>query len=226
MSQYKVTLAMDADSAQYFKGHSYTLYLFKGINAGAGAISTVWRAVSGDQLVEEPTINIEWNDEFDLGKTGASLEHGVPVSDIEPVGRPISRGHSYRRFATGWDSTVSHAPDDEFRVVNAPNTANRFYASQSGDFAVVQEARRNSGVITFEPLPTVSMLVATDSYEIGTLVTEAFTSGAVVTLPAGVSSSHVDYDTSTGWRGPHVSMLRHSQPIHDQMVGNTVRNLR
>jgi hypothetical protein len=72
---------------------------------------------------------------------------------------------------------------------------------------------------TFEPIETVAMILGTQAYSTGTMITQAFSPGAIVTLP-GITAASVAYDQSTGWSATagDLALMQLGDAVYDSML--------
>ncbi len=58
------------------------------------------------------------------------------------------------------------------------------------------------GLGTFEPLESIAILLATQSYNTGTLIIQTYTPGIIAMLSGQSPNVQVAYNVDTGWSGP------------------------
>jgi hypothetical protein len=147
MASYNVTVSIDQDTRNYLSGHSYSMYVFKGVQAGGGAVSTVWQTITGQQLYGQDTNNISWTENFYIGETQVQLTNGATITGTAPFcgadGNPaaVDLGKLYTYDNTGWQKQPKTGPQAQsFAISNLPRQTNNFYVSQnqSGQYIVVQ----------------------------------------------------------------------------------------
>ncbi len=227
---YSATLAIDQPTRAFLKTNGYTLYLFKGINAGKGATSTVWLTVTGNQLYDQAANTITWSEDYYIGEESTEIQNGAAVDGTNPYItsnniQSVSLGKNYTFPGTAWNPQATDQPsNDTFTILNTEQSVNNFYVSQkttSGpeDYIVVKSLLGSGELGTFEPIETVAMILGTQAYSTGTMITQAFSPGAIVTLP-GITAASLAYDQSTGWSAT-AGELAHMQlgdAVYDSML--------
>src|SRR5579884_3369198 len=209
MLSYSATIQIDDTTRAFLQTNGYTLYLFKGINAGPGATSTIWLTLSGNQLYDQASNTITWQEEYYIGEENTQIQNGASVSGTNPFVSPsaivsVSLGQNYIFPGTAWNPQSTAQPNDEvFTIQNTEASVNNFYVSQKvstgpEDYIVVTKLLGSGGLGTFMPIETIAMILSTQPYSTGTMITEAFSPGAIVTL-AGITSASLSYDMNTGW---------------------------
>lgn len=230
MISYSATIQIDATTRAFLQSKGYTLYLFKGINAGSGATSTVWLSISGNQLYDQSSNTITWEEEYYIGEESNEIENGASVSGTNPYVSPtaivsISLGENYIFPGTAWNPQSVAQPNEQvFTIQNTEQSINNFYVSQKvttgpADYIVVTELLGSGGLGTFEPIETVAMILSTQPYSTGTMITEAFSPGAIVTL-AGITAASLSYDMNSGWAASagELSTLELGNPVYNSML--------
>ncbi len=214
MTTYTLTLSLDQDTRTFLKNGTYSLFVFKGIDAGSGAASTVWFKLTGDKdLYNQPVIPIKWEEEFYIGENkdptiidGASAGGFSPYVKPNDI-RPVKLGQTYIYEGISWDVDSIKAPSETaFWIQNKPSSENAFYISQkidsgANDYIVVQTAAGNGGTVSFTPIATISMIFASSKIQKGTIITQAFSSGTIITF-VGDTETKVTYSSSNGWDVP------------------------
>jgi hypothetical protein len=232
MIKYEVTLSMDQGTRDFLKGHGYTLYAFKGINAGPGAVSAVWLAITGTDLYDQATITVDWQEDFYVGETTTQMQNGATIGGTNPYTgsgtnpASVALGSRYTYQGTAWDKKPATGPvQDAFCIENNAPQVNNFYVTQRSpdEYIVVQQILGAGGLGTFEPIEVVSMILGTQSEQVGTIVTQAFSPGAIATLPTGATSMEITYNKDSGWTGPvgSFSVLTAGSNVYNEML-NTV----
>lgn len=205
---YSAVINIDADTRQFIKEQKYTLYLFKGINAGPGAVSTVWTTISDDQLYDQDQNTIGWSEDYYIGEESNEVKNGASVDGINPYiskssVQSVALGKNYTFPGVKWNTQATDAPDSTlFSIQNQELRVNYFYVSQKilsgpGDYIVVKPLL-GDGLGTFEPIETIAMMLAARPVATGTMVTQAFSAGALVTL-AGITEASISYDKGKSW---------------------------
>ncbi|AFY41399.1 hypothetical protein [Nostoc sp. PCC 7107] len=231
MTQYTVSLSMDSTTRQYLQNKGYSLYVFKGVDAGKGAQSTVWVSVTGDALYNQSKIDISWQENLYIGETTSQLQNGVVVSGTNPFVtsdniQPVSLGNNYIYEGVQWNPNPTQSGQPSaFTIENSPSIVNNFYVSQKvdtdPDYIVVQSITGAGGSASFIPIETISMVLSTQSINKGTIITQAFSPGLIITL-VGITSTNISYDTNKGWNGPSgsTSPLKKGDSIYDSMISS------
>ena len=235
MTTYNVSLQIDPDTRQYLQGHGYTLYVFKGIDAGGGAVSTVWQTISGDNLYNQNQININWEENYYIGETiTSSSQSGVVVSGVNPYIsssniQAVKLGCNYIYSGVTWNPNPTSAPSQTaFFIENDPSTLNNFYVSQKAnqdsgatDYIVVQGILGDGGTASFTPIQTIALILSTAAVQKGAIVIQAFSPGVTVTL-GGSASATLSYNKDSGWNGPssQVAKLPSNAPIYTSLLQN------
>ena len=120
MINYSVTLQIDQATRTLLQQKGYTLYLFKGINAGTGATSTVWLTVSGDQLYDQSSNTISWYEDYYIGEESTEIQNGAAISGTNPYATAdsilsISLGQNYIFPGTAWNPQSADQPINSSR---------------------------------------------------------------------------------------------------------------
>lgn len=205
---YSAVIDMNADTRQFIKDQQYTLYLFKGINAGPGAVSTVWTTISNDQLYDQEQNTVGWSEDYYIGEESNEVKNGASVAGVNPYiskssVQSVNLGKNYTFPGVKWNSQATDAPDTTlFSIHNKELRVNNFYVSQKvltgpGDYIVVKSIL-GDGLGTFEPIETIAMMLAARPVSTGTMITQAFSAGALVTL-AGITEASISYDKDKSW---------------------------
>ncbi|HUI19457.1 MAG TPA: hypothetical protein VLZ74_00195 [Methylocella sp.] len=211
MAGYNVTVSIDGATRDYLMGHSYSMYVFKGVQAGGGAVSTVWQTITGQQLYGQATNVINWTENFYIGETQVQMTNGATITGTAPYNgadgnpAPVALGKLYTYDTTGWQPQPKPGPQPQsFAITNLPKQTNNFYVSQndSGQYIVVQNLVGNGGLGTFQPLESIAILLATQSYDTGTLIIQTYTPGIIAMLSGQAPNVQVAYNVNTGWSGP------------------------
>jgi len=83
---YSVSIELDVETRRFLKQGSYSLYVFKGINAGLGAQSTVWLKLTGNrELYHQNQVQISWEQQYYIGETLTKAQDGAilpPGTDV------------------------------------------------------------------------------------------------------------------------------------------------
>ena len=191
MVTYSVTVSIDQVTRTYLKGHAYSMYVFKGINAGAGAVSTVWETITGSQLYDQAENKISWTENFYIGETqiqaqnGATITGGNPYTGASSSPAVIQLNRLYTYGDIDWNKNPTEGVNNKsFAIQNKPHKTNNFYVSQheSGKYIVVQSIPGASGIGTFEPVEKIAVILATQSHNTGTLITQTYSPGLIVFL--------------------------------------------
>jgi hypothetical protein len=230
MISYSAIVSIDDATRAFLQKQGYTLYLFKGINAGSGATSTVWLTLSGNQLYDQATNTITWYEDYYIGEENTQVSNGAAVAGVNPYATTqnvlsVSLGQNYTFPGSAWNPQSSGQPiDTAFTILNQEQTVNNFYVSQkvtSGpdDYIVVTELAGSGGLGTFTPIETIALILSTQPYSTGTMITEAFSPGAIITLP-GISQASLAYDMNTGWSATagQLTKLEIGNPVYDSML--------
>lgn len=230
MISYSALVSIDEVTRTFLQKQGYTLYLFKGINAGSGATSTVWLTLTGNQLYDQASNNITWYEDYYIGEESVEIQNGASVSGINPYANPqsilsVSLGQNYTFPGTAWDQQSSGQPiDTAFTILNQESAVNNFYVSQKvtsgpNDYIVVTELAGSGGLGTFTPIETIALILSTQPYSTGTMITEAFSPGAIVTL-AGITQASLAYDMNTGWSATagQLTTLEIGNSVYDSML--------
>ncbi|GEM_PF-3875713 len=230
MLSYSATIQIDDTTRAFLQTNGYTLYLFKGINAGPGATSTIWLTLSGNQLYDQASNTITWQEEYYIGEENTQIQNGASVSGTNPFVSPsaivsVSLGQNYIFPGTAWNPQSTAQPNDEvFTIQNTEASVNNFYVSQKvstgpEDYIVVTKLLGSGGLGTFMPIETIAMILSTQPYSTGTMITEAFSPGAIVTL-AGITSASLSYDMNTGWSATagQLTALQLGNAVYDSML--------
>ena len=205
---YSAVINMNADTRQFIKDQQYTLYLFKGINAGPGAVSTIWTTISNDQLYDQDQNTIGWSEDYYIGEESNEVKNGASVAGVNPYiskssVQSVNLGKNYTFPGIKWNPQATDAPDTTlFSIHNEELRVNNFYVSQKilsgpGDYIVVKPIL-GDGLGTFEPIETIAMMLAARPVATGTMVTQAFSAGALVTLE-GITAASISYDKDKSW---------------------------
>lgn len=211
MASYNVNVSIDQNTRDYLMGHSYSMYVFKGIQAGGGAVSTVWQTVTGQQLYGQDSNDINWTENFYIGETQVQMTNGATITGTAPYkgadGNPaaVALGKLYTYDNAGWQPQPKAGPQSQsFAIANLPRQTNNFYVSQnqSGQYIAVQNLVGSGGLGTFEPLESIAILLATQSYNTGTLIIQTYTPGIIAMLSGQSPNVQVAYNVDTGWSGP------------------------
>jgi hypothetical protein len=231
MISYSVTLQIDQSTRTLLQQKGYTLYLFKGVNAGSGATSTVWLTVSGDQLYDQSSNTISWYEDYYIGEESTEIQNGAAISGTNPYATPnsilsVGLGQNYIFPGTAWNPQSENQPiDTAFTIQNNEQAVNNFHVSQKvtngpEDYIVVTELLGSGGLGTFTPIETVAMILSTQPYSTGTMITEAFSPGAIITL-AGIQSGTLAYDGQNGWSATagQLTLLNFGDAVYDSMLG-------
>jgi hypothetical protein len=237
MVNYSVSLQLDAATRAFLQGHGYSLYVFKGINAGGGAVSTVWQLISGHQLYDQGEVTIRWQEEYYIGEETSNIVSGAVVSGVNPYEsetniQSVNLGDNYIYQGVQWNPNPTSAPTKTaFWIENDQSSVNNFYVSQlavSGpdDYIVVQEILGSGGTGSFTPVEVIAMILSTQSVDKGTMITQAFSSGAIVTM-VNVTSASITYNKDTGWEGPssQLTLLPDKDPIYQSMLQSHLSRL-
>jgi len=235
-TKYNVDIQLNQETRTFLKDNGYSLYAFKGINAGKGAESTVWLKLTGDkELYNQPVININWEEDYYIGETTTSFQSGATVVGTSPFVEPdkiksISVGKAYTyEGTTGWDQNPGTSLNPQsFEILNTPQSVNNFYVSQknsigstaANDYIVVKPVVGNGGLADFEPIQTVSFILATTPLTEGTIIFTAFSPGIVGTVPNDGTPLQLTYDINKGWSGPSGSTedLKFGSDIYEAML--------
>lgn len=236
MTEYSVTLTIDGDTRDFLRGHTYSLYLFKGIDAGSGAISTVWQVINGSTLYDNEIINIKWDENYYIGKTSTKLESGAEITGVNPYIqkkdiRAVELGKSYIYEGMNWTRDPKIVPiQSAFFIENKPEQINHFYVSQKAstegqghdDYIVVQEILGSDGNASFTPIQVIALILSTTAKQKGAIITQAFSPGAIITL-VGKQSTEISYNKDTGWSGPSGDFrkLGSDNPIYSSMLNSS-----
>lgn len=232
---YSVTITMDSSTRNFLKEQGYSLYAFKGVDAGAGAQSTVWITVTGSTLYDNASITISWEENFYTGQTSTQVSGGAVVSGINPYkgggqqAAPLALGKVYIYEGVDWNSNPDNGEADAFTVVNTPPQVNSFYMTQKStsssvpadqQFIVVKQILGSSGLATFKPIQVVSFILSSEAEQVGTIITQAFSPGAIVSLPSGQFTATISYNENTGWSGDSsvFSQLKSMDPVYTTML--------
>ena len=237
MTKYTVSLSMETETRQFLKQQGYTLYVFKGINAGKGAQSTVWISLTDDLLYNQDPIGISWEEDLFIGETTTQLKQGATVSGTNPyidstTITAVNLGQNYIYQGLQWnpDPTTGVNPN-AFSIENNTSKVNNFYVSQKSDInpdcIVVQSILGTQGVATFIPIQTISMILSTNEQQKGTIITQAFSPGFIITLIGNQTSINITYDINKGWGGPtgSTSKLAKGDSVYDAMTKSHKSNL-
>ncbi len=230
MVSYTLSLDLDADTRTFLKGHGYSLYLFKGINAGSGAASTVWQTINGSQLYDQGEVTIQWDEHYYIGETTTKLQAGAVVSGVNPYIsqsniQSVSTGKNYIYSGVEWNpNPTSGLNSAAFFIENDPSQTNSFYVSQQADSGVktaivIQEILGSGGNASFTPIEVIALILSTQLQKVGTIITQAFSPGAILTM-SGVMSSSISYNKDTGWKGPssQLTLLNDNAPVYQSLL--------
>lgn len=240
MPDYTVSLSIDNDTRAYLKSQGYTLYIFKGVEAGKGAESTVWISLTDEDL-DQDTISISWEESYYIGETNGNLENGAKVTGTAPYitsenikGVDLGKNYIYKGVCWQPDPTDSGS-SNYFSIENEPSRVNNFYVSQKSgynpslpDYIVVKSLLGTGGNAIFIPIKTVAMILATNSLTIGTIITQAFSPGFIITMAGDDTSVKITYDKELGWSGPSGSTaeLKRGDSIYNSMLNSHLNNLK
>jgi hypothetical protein len=244
MVSYTVNINIDPNTSPFLKDHDYSLYAFKGINAGPGAISTVWQIISGDTLYDNPSISIKWDELYYIGETTTQLQNSATITGVNPYtvnGQPtaiqLNALYKYEGNAKGWNQNQipsPSSPPDAFWIENDESKVNNFYVSQQADngsdpntnYIAVQQLLGNGGNGYFQPIEVVALIFANQVQQVGTLIEEAFSPGAIITM-VGTTEGTVTYDKDKGWSGAaaQVTSLNNGDPIYQSMLQSHLNSL-
>jgi hypothetical protein len=240
MPNYTVSISIDDDTRAYLKSKGYTLYIFKGVDAGKGAESTVWISLT-DEALDQDTISISWEESYYIGETNANLENGANVTGTTPYIaskniKGVDLGKNYIYKGGTWDpNPTDSGSSNYFSIENDPFCVNNFYVSQKSgdshstpDYIVVQSVLGAGGNASFIPIETVAMILATNPQTIGTIITQAFSSGFIITMAGDDTSVNITYDKGLGWSGPSGSTaeLKNGDSIYNSMLNSHLNNLK
>jgi len=230
MITYTATLSIDQATRDFLKSKGYTLYVFKGINAGSGATSTVWITISGNQLYDQSSNIITWYEDYYVGEESTEIENGASISGTNPYISPnnitsVSLGQNYIWPGSSWNPQAGNQPTETaFTIQNNEPVINNFYVSQKveggpTDYIVVTEIAGSGGVGQFTPIETFAMILSTQSQSTGTMITEAFSPGVIVTM-TGITSAALSYDSGTGWNvtAGQSTPLQLGDAVYDSMM--------
>ncbi len=235
MTTYTVNLELDADTRKFLEDGEYSLYVFKGIDAGKGAASAVWLKLGGSTVYGQGIVGISWEETYYVGETLTQIQSDAVISGVNPYMNtkntvPVTLGNSYLYQGTTWNQNPIVAPTESaFWIENQPSQVNSFYVSQKSslggtgadDFIVVQRILGNGGTASFTPIEVVAMLWTTQPVKKGAIITRAFSAGAVITM-VGTTSADIAYDKDKGWIGPssQTSIIRSGSPLYESMLGS------
>ena len=128
MVDYVVSVKILEPTRTWLRGHTYSMFVFKGIQAGAGAVSTVWQKITDSQLYAQETNRITWTENFYIGETQTQtpMESGVKIQGVNPYnvgGSPaaVGLGKQYTFGATAWEpNPKDYFQTDRFAILNSP----------------------------------------------------------------------------------------------------------
>jgi hypothetical protein len=129
---YSATLAIDQPTRAFLKTNGYTLYLFKGINAGKGATSTVWLTVTGNQLYDQAANTITWSEDYYIGEESTEIQNVATVEGTNPYItsnniQSVSLGKNYTFPGTAWNpQAINQQSDITFTILNTEQSVNNF----------------------------------------------------------------------------------------------------
>ncbi|MBP0017908.1 MAG: hypothetical protein J7647_10165 [Cyanobacteria bacterium SBLK] len=232
---YEVDISLDRDTRAFLKSQGYSLYAFKGIDAGKGAASTVWFELTGDQeLYNQPLIEIKWQEDYYIGETTTAIKSGAQVIGTSPYVDPsnvksVDVGEVYIYEGVNWDANPKPSINpDSFEILNQPKLVDNFYVSQSNSvnskaadsYIVVQELPGAGGLGDFKPIETVSFIFTTRPVKRGTIIVTAFTPGIIATVPNDGVPLPLTYTPSGGWSGPsgNTQTLEFGDDIYEAML--------
>jgi hypothetical protein len=228
---YTLTLNIDQTSRTFLQTGGYSLYLFKGINAGSGASSAVWLTITGSNLYDEDPITVTWSENYYIGEDSSANQNGALINGTNAYPAPgvvesVALGKMYSYEGTGWDANPANAPStDAFWILNAPSQVNNFYVSQqvgsAPSYIAVQTLSGTGGEGSFEPIETVGLIFSTQPITQGTIITQAFSAGATVTY-VGSTAETVSWDMNTAWTAnDNTQPLPLNASIYEALLGNT-----
>jgi hypothetical protein len=220
MTTYTVTLNFPQSTVDFFKAHGYTLFGFKGIQAGGGAASTIWLTIGGNQLYNNTQQVITWQENYYIGETSTQISGGANVVGSNPYATgPVALGKEYT-YTGSWNSLPTTGPTpDAFAILNSQNQLNNFYVTQQvaaggtsqQAYIVVQQVTGSGGSDDFVPVETVAFILANNQQQVGTIITQAFSAGVVATLIGASTSATLSYDINNGWTSSDSSIQTFSQ---------------
>jgi hypothetical protein len=227
MFKYSLTLSMNSATRTFLQKGAYTLYLFKGIDAGAGAMSTVWLTIAGTQLSDQDPNTITWYEDYYIGETSTEIKDGETIVGKNPFAsstniQSIELGKKYVFPGTDWNlQPVDFQNNDQFAIQNTEQQVNQFYVSQKlgsdAAYIVVTQLLGSNGQGTFTPIETVALILSTKAVTTGAMVDQAFSPGAIITLSGNTGS--LTYDKDKGWSASagDLKSLASSDPVYESM---------
>lgn len=227
---YTATLSIDQATRTTLQQNGYTLYVFKGINAGSGATSTVWVTISGNQLYDQSSNQISWSEDYYIGEESTVIENGASISGTNPyisssAIQSIDLGQNYTFPGSAWTpQSTSQPTETAFTILNTEAAVNNFYVSQKvaggpTDYIVVKPVLGSGGLGEFTPIETFAMILSTQPYSTGTMITQAFSPGVVITMP-GITNATLAYDQASGWSATagEMTTLQLGDAVYDSML--------
>jgi hypothetical protein len=200
---YEIDITMSSDTATSLKNNGYQLYGFKSVQTSArGGAPLVW-FVTGTFSVSTA---VKWSEQYQAYTTNSSAISGGSVTASYSVNMDLGWIFDVSTSAgtggtpgTGGNPkaiTIENTSGDQFTAGISETVVNADGTSSSNPLC----AFNLFGTTTLQiaPVEQVLLMFATDSYNTGTVVYNAFTNGLLIDLTQANLRS-VKFDINAGW---------------------------
>jgi hypothetical protein len=189
---------MTQDTVNNLTSNKYQLYAFKGVQTSASGYPVVWFVTTTFGL----TTAVKWSEQYQAYTTTGSLVPGGSVTATNPYNINLHQTFDVTG-SSGTGVVVNGGVESAITIANQTSPGVPFIAGISeivGTSSNPLCAFTLFGTTTLQiaPVEQVLLMFATQTYNTGAVIENAFTSGVLVDLTASNQRS-VNYDINTGW---------------------------